>query len=62
MLENLIGYGRLGISPAEEEQVILMVRSGHDIEIAIDLICDMRRKPVELNAEMAPLVAGSRRV
>jgi len=51
MLENLIGYGRLGISPAEEEQILLMVRSGHDIEIATDLICNRCREPArELNA------------
>jgi hypothetical protein len=50
MFENLTLYRRLVISLSEEEQILLMVRNGHDIEIATDLICDMRRKPAELNA------------
>ena len=51
MLQTLIGYGWTGISLAEEEQILLMVRSGHDIEIATDLICNRLRTPArELNA------------
>tara|TARA_R110002126_G_scaffold10446_6_gene47570 strand:- start:1520 stop:1672 length:153 start_codon:yes stop_codon:yes gene_type:complete len=50
MLENLTLYRRLVISPSEEEQILLMVRNGHDIEIATDLICERHRKPVELHA------------